>query len=230
MIEQLHQTHFFDINNNFINIVLNPKCRYLMRKLFVLLSFFSILFISCQKEIDGLQTPTAENKLEGEYKLLLIEATTSSAQELTLGTEFEKIVVLSHYITKENKGTIKFDATTLSSMNISYTVDTIATGYLYSNGDLIDSLELPVQFELPPSNTSTPYKMVGADSIYFSGGTAVIGSDPSQQSLPGGAKLKFEGNKLYMISKIYNTTTTMEQGVKVVVTQQGTFTTTLQKL
>jgi hypothetical protein len=201
-----------------------------MRKLLVLLSFFPILFISCQKEIDGVETPSAQNKLEGEYKLLSIEATTNATQELTLGSEVEKLVVISHYITKENKGTIKFDATNLSSINMSYSIDTVATGYLYASGNLIDSFELPVQFVLPPSNTSSPYKKVGVDSIYFTGGTALIGNEPSQQGIPGGAKLKFDGDKLYMISRYYNTTTTIEQGVKVVSTQQGTFTTKLQKL
>jgi uncharacterized protein YbbC (DUF1343 family) len=201
-----------------------------MRKLFVLFSLLSILFISCQKEIDGVESPSTQNKLQGEYKLISIEANTIATQELTLGSEVEKLVVISHYITKENKGTIKFDATTLSSINMSYSIDTVAKGYLYASGILIDSLEIPVQFALPPSNTSSPYKMVGADSIYFSGGAAVIGNEPSQQGIPGGAKLKFDGDKLYMISRYNNTTTTIEQGVKVVSTQQGTFTTKLQKL
>ncbi len=98
------------------------------------------------------------------------------------------------------------------------------------NGNLIDSFELPVQFVLPPSNTSSPYKKVGVDSIYFTGGAAIIGNERSQQDIPGGAKLKFDGDKLYMISRYYNKTTTIEQGIKVVSTQQGTFTTKLQKL
>lgn len=58
-------------------------------------------------------------------------------QQITSGTDVEKAVPVSHYVSEQNTGTIIFDATTMSSKDLSYTSNSTATGYFYSNGVLI---------------------------------------------------------------------------------------------
>ena len=196
----------------------------------ILLSILTVLFfVSCQKEISDVQAPANQNNLLGDYKFISMDVNTRVTQELTLGGDVEKTVTVSNYTTNDNSGTITFDATSFISKDLAYSFATVAKIYLYTNGALVDSLELPFQSSLPPFSSSSPYKMVGADSIYFSGGTLVTGG-ATQQVGPNGARLRFEGTKLFLTSRYNNNTTTSTQGITVLSTQQATTVITLQKL
>ncbi len=110
----------------------------------ILLSILTVLFfVSCQKEISDVQAPANQNNLLGNYKFISMEANTRATQELTLGGDVEKTITVSHYITNDNTGTVTFDATSFISKDLAYSIDAVAKGYIYTNGTLVDSVELP---------------------------------------------------------------------------------------
>jgi hypothetical protein len=184
------------------------------------------LLVSCQKENS---TSSSQANFLGNYKFISMQANTTTTAQATDGTDVEKTINLTNYITKENSGTIKFDETTATSTNLSYTIDTIMKTYYYINGSLEDSIEVPFQFTVPPSSSTAPYKLVGTDSIYFSSGSMFMNGS-TQQTTPSGAKLRIDGDKLYMTMNVNQTSTQTQQGVVVESKAQASATITLQKM
>lgn len=116
----------------------------------------------------------------------------------------------------------------MATNNVSYSINTIAKTSIYQNGTLTDTSLLPVQITAPPVSGSASYKKIGADSIYVESGF-VLNSGVTQDTKGGGAKIKLENDKLYLIQSGVHSATETDQGVTATSTLQGTFTITLQR-
>ena len=131
------------------------------------------MLASCKKDND---TPGSTAGLEGTYKFKYLSAQTNTT---STGSAGDKIVTTSDYTTENNQGTIVFTNTSLSATGLAYSVNSSAKYDLYDGTNLISSGSQPLTFNLPASSSTSQYKLVGTDSIYFPQGSAT-------SSLPGG--------------------------------------------
>jgi hypothetical protein len=193
-------------------------------------SFASVLIcfllISCQKEISNQNGGSTD--IQGNYKLLSITAHTKSTTRETLGSDVTEATTISDYITKNNSGTIKIDASSITSQNLAYTIDTIMTSIITTNGSS-DTIQMPFQFTPPPSSGSTPYKSITADSIYCASGSLFM-NGTSQATVPTGARIKVEGNKLYMTIHGIQTSNQIVQGETLYLNEEVNATIAMQKM
>jgi hypothetical protein len=182
----------------------------------------AVTFVSCQKELSidtlgsapGGGTGGGNNaSLIGTWKMLDLTANTESDVEVSDGISVERALTVTDYKTMNNKGTITFDATKMTSSGLGYDINDTAFSYLYSDGVLIDSIDFPFQFSIPSSSGQTNYKVVGSDSLYFeSGSFSVPGTDP-QASQASGARYRIDGDILTMTSSSVSSDTESSQGV-----------------
>jgi hypothetical protein len=208
-----------------------------MQKTFTLLTaIFSVLLFSCQKEADlqGISTSGETNAgagaidLAGTWKFINLHAKTTATNEMLVGTDKLKTVTTSDYTTENNTGTVNFTTQGMNYDNFSYAVNTIARATTYENGALIDTFSLPIQVSIPAMKGQSTFTRVGNDSLYFQGGSSMLGG-ASQPTEPSGAKIKRELDKLYLLQKVAQTKTTTEQGQTVKLTQEAEIVTTFQK-
>ena len=171
-------------------------------KIAILIAFISLLFVACQKELTmdsslGLAGGSTAN-LKGNWKFIGMYSKTEAIIELSDGIDILKTITRSEYYTRNNTGTLEIDGSKMISNNFGFEVDTVATGLIYENNVLIDSVIAPFNFVLPPANSVSPYTQVTADSIYFTGGqfSSIGGTTPLNK--PTGVKLKVQGDKLSM--------------------------------
>lgn len=189
--------------------------------------FIGFSLIACQKESN--EQNASVGNIQGDYKFIGFQAKITNTEQAREGGVTEKMVSITEYTTKENSGTVKIGPSTFTSSNLSYSIDTVGMLYMYSNNTLLESYEFPFVYQSEPYSTSTPYKLVGNDSIYFSAGTFF--KDGTERDVqPGGAKLQVEGNKLHMLTTMTQNTTVTEQGVTINSNIQVIMKTTLQKL
>ena len=101
-----------------------------MKKIFfaLLVIFTTLFFVSCQKSTDS---PSSPADIKGTWTFVSMSATTNTTAEATQSGESNKSVTTSSYTTENNTGTMTIDASTMTSNNISYTVNTTAKAYMY---------------------------------------------------------------------------------------------------
>ncbi|MFM9908632.1 MAG: hypothetical protein ACKVOW_04760 [Chitinophagaceae bacterium] len=200
---------------------------------YIAIAFLGIFTIACQKElsIDSLTGSGggSANSVIGKWKFINIDAKTESIVEATDGIDIEKSISFSNYVSTNNKGTITIDATTMNTLGLGYDVNTTVKVYLYLNGTLDDSLDAPFSFTVPLSNGTSTYKQISSDSLYFENGGFVFQGGATQASQPGGARIKFEGNRLLMTSSSIQTTSETNAGITQKLTNKITAVFTLEK-
>ena len=182
-----------------------------------------ILAISCKKDVSNQNA-----NIQGNYKFVSLTAHTVSTTRTSYGTDVAEATTYTDYITQNNTGTIKIDASTISSQNVSYTIDTVMTSIIIENGTR-DTMQLPFQFTAPASSSMSTYKTITADSIYCPSGSLFM-NGTSQATIPTGVKLKTDGNKLYMTFQGVQTSTQTAQGQTVYIYANVKATATLQKM
>lgn len=109
---------------------------------------------------------TGNNKIEGTWNFAGVRVNSVSS----ISESGAKAIVYSDYTTFNNKGVVVIDGSTFKITGMSYSIDAVIRNVLYMNGELITDLQMPFQMAMDPYNASNPYKLVGADSIYFSAG------------------------------------------------------------
>lgn len=199
----------------------------------------STITISCQKEAsfdpnnsNGGGGSTSGQSIIGNWKFIEFNAKTKStgiATDPVLGNI--KTVTVSDYTTKNNDGTLNIEASKLTATALTYSVNSVAKVYMYEDNVLVDSLDFPFQTTMPPSTSTSTYTRVGVDSLYLNSGlftTSATGS--STQTLGGGVKLKFDGNKMVWTSVYKNNSVQNINGVSVTKIDEATLTSTFQKL
>jgi hypothetical protein len=198
-----------------------------------LLVLVSATIFSCGKEqsIDtstGGTGGTGSGSVLGTWNFAGLTAKTTSDVTESDGTDVIKAVTTSDYTTTNNKGTITFATNTFNSTGVAYDLNTTAFVKFYTNGVLDDSLDFPFAFSLPATNSSGSYKLVGTDSLYFTGGFISIGLD-SMATTPIGYKYTISGNKLTLTSKFSNAFHEDDNGLVANVKQSADIVVVLQK-
>ncbi len=189
--------------------------------------FVSLTFFSCQKDVSD-NPSSGQVDILGNWKFISMDVKTKSIAEANDGSESLKTVTTTDYITANNTGSITIDASKMSSSNLSYYINTTGSSYIYENGSLTDSLIFPFQFTAPATSSIANYRLVGTDSVYFESGSMFMNgvTQPTQSS---GAKLKFEGDMLYLIQSIAQSKTENIQGTTVISNVQASVTVGLQR-
>ena len=205
-----------------------------MRKnLLLLFAVASLVFIGCAKEksIDSTtnNNNNNDNDIIGTWKFVEFHAQTQSTMEYREAGIDMMTDTYSDYVSINNGGTVTITADKFNTTNMTYTVNDMAKGYIYEGGQLLDSIEFPLIVTVPPVNSSSSYKKIGTDSLYFAAGGFVNIGGSSSPSAPGGSKFKIEGDKLYLTTKYFSRETVTDQGLSVLKTDRATLTTTLQR-
>ncbi|WP_207512586.1 hypothetical protein [Longitalea luteola] len=195
-----------------------------MRKLTPFLLFGCILLtiVSCQKEksIDTLNhTPgipgggnTGGSEI-GTWKFINMNVKTMVLIEMSSMGQAERAITVSDYTTDNNAGTCTFDGSTMTNTGMAYDVDAMSTTYLYLNGTLEDSVDLPFTFTLPPTNSNATYKKIGSDSIFIQSGGLTTPGGGTIQGSSGGYKLNFIGNRMTLTGHHSESKTAIVMGV-----------------
>lgn len=205
------------------------------------LSCALIILASCGKEksIDTIghpnsgTDPSSVGKSEvGTWTFVEMHAITYSSVEMNDGFNNLKTATISDYTTQNNTGTIKFDGSTMTSTGLSYSLNTTAKTYMYTDNVLEDSMEIPFAYSLPAGTASSgTYKKIGSDSLYVQSGV-FTGIDPNggtTQGLPSGYKLKWDGDKMYMSLNYESSKFQIVQGISQKIVMRATTVTTLKK-
>lgn len=198
---------------------------------FTLFIFIAAFVISCQKEtsIDlSSGSSGGANALLGNWKFAGFTAAIKVEATETDGIDIAKTVNTANYISTNNKGTVTFAEANFTGTNLSYDLNTTLYVKIYLNGALEDSLDFPFNFTLPPTNSAGTYKLVGQDSLYFTGGFIAVGLD-SMESKPIGYKYSITGNKLTLTTKYFNTFKEDDNGVIADIKQNADIKVVLEK-
>lgn len=212
-----------------------------MRKIapYLLIGCVLLVLVSCSKEksVDtpentpGTGTGSAVGKTEkGSWNFISMRGITSETIEFDQFGDATKIVTTSDYTTINNAGTIKFDGSTMTGIGLTYSVDAMAKTYIYTNGTVEDSLELPFAATIPPINSTASYKKIGSDSIFVqSGAFKNVGTGGTTQASSGGYKLAWDGDKMTMTGSVSISKIDFSTGISQKITQRATQIITLQK-
>lgn len=200
----------------------------MIKKIFILpfTAIILLAFVSCQKEVD--ETPKTQTEITGNWKFIGLEAKTSTALQVTDGSDVLKTITTSEYVSEKNSGIITIDATKLTSKDISYVINSTAKSSIYQNGTLIDTLSFPFQFTNPASSSSANYKKAGNDTLYFESGLLFMGGSV-QNTQAGYVKVLLENDKLYLMQAVTQSTTETDQGATTKSVIQGSMKATLQR-
>lgn len=175
---------------------------------------FSILLISCQKEVDfqfqngnsGNGNNTNSN-IVGEYTFIGVKSEgTSSIDVVQSGIALKSLTTFA-YTSFDNKGTVKITSSTLTFSGVGYEIDTVMNTKTYIAGSLFDDSDVPFIYSYPSTSpdVSSDYKKNSADSITFTGQTFLAdpnaGSSGNQQI---GAKIVWSSDtlRLYMRNRV----------------------------
>lgn len=157
-----------------------------------------VMLVSCKKD-----NSNNTKGIDGTYKFKSLSAKTNST---VIGSYGEKIITTADYTSTNNQGTLVFNNSTATGTGLTYTINTEAKSYMYDGPDLTDSSSYPFTFTMPATNSVSQYKLVGADSIYFPGGSVTSGMSTTGAS---GGRYTWNGN-LLTISGIATRDTTYE--------------------
>ena len=190
-----------------------------------------IVLTSCQKEISGdfLNTATP-NDLIGTWKFLNSSVSTNSTVEIKDEFADVKNITLSDYVTVNNQGSLLINDSLMVTSGIAYDISTIARAFTYVDGNIEDSTDFPFSFSFPSTNSSSPYKRIGTDSIYVPGSslTQVAGAT-GLQSAANGYTYKIISDTLLLTTILDQTTIDNSLGVPVITNNKASVITTLKK-
>ena len=218
-----------------------------MKKLFLATFLFIVTLISCQKEISFETNATGGNSgnnnngnnnggtntsLLGTWKFNGIQASTRVEMEADLGGMLMKTITISSYNTKQNTGTYTLTSDKFTGTDVGYSIDTIMKAYTYMDGILQDSIEAPMQMPMTIQSSSSSYKLIGADSIYFTNGSMTINAGTGSQGMdaqPSGMKYKIIGNNLTFTFGYSKDTTIVQNATNIKMKQRVTGSVKLSK-
>lgn len=204
-----------------------------MRKILCLFVITSMIAVSCQKELsvdtNGTDPTTGgggggtNTSLTGTWKFEGMHVVTNSVIEANEGGTDIKTVTNSTYDTRENSGTYTINPGQMLINNVGYSIDTTVTALYYIDGVFQDSFDAPFQYPYTTQTGSSSYKLVGADSMYFTSGNVLINTGSAGSSnvtaQPSGLKYNISGNTLTFTFSASKDTTIVSSGVSAKVKQ-----------
>ncbi|SHN22616.1 hypothetical protein [Chitinophaga sp. CF418] len=185
----------------------------------LLLAVVASSLVACSNDDDV--NNEVKNGLEGTYSFIAMKADTYAEVRNVYGDTDSDIKEVSSiatctYQTNNNKGTVTIDANKFNSSKFAYSINATVYGKTYMNGEQSGYSNMPWVIDMPESSGTSSYKLIGTDSIYFSGGfvnSPALGD--SVASLPSGAKYKWEGDTLVIASAFILRDTVVEDGATV---------------
>lgn len=111
-------------------------------------------------------TGTGNNKIEGTWNFVGVNVSSTSTSAMGA----DKVIMYNNYTTTDNKGVCVIDGTNFSITGLSYTIDAMIRTKMWIDGELVTDMDIPFQMTMDPYSAKNPYKLIGADSIYFSKG------------------------------------------------------------
>lgn len=167
--------------------------------------FSLLVFVACKKDSNG------AGPLDGNWTFTSMEVHDSTSNTYNDGAD-ELEISLFNYVTTNNKGTVSIGGGNMTAKGLSYSFDTVLYYRSYTDGSLSYEFNQPLSMTLPTTNSSSSYKLVGADSIYFpAGGFAAIGSSVAQTSAAG-YKYVLNGKTLTMTTSMTKDSTDHSNG------------------
>jgi hypothetical protein len=210
--------------------------------LLLLVAAWVFVLVACSKEksnetgiTPGGTNPTdttqgSTNTEVGTWKFISVQGTGNQSAEFSqLGVAL-KAVSNSNFTSQDNGGTVTFDNSKMTATDITLSVHTNPTAYLYQGTTKIDSFPLPLDQTVSPRSATSDYTKIGTDSLNFAnGGFLDLLTGGLLPNPPTGCKVAFNGNTMKM-TIVYDAVTTQDyQGVPATVTIHQVLVVTLQK-
>ena len=159
-----------------------------LKNLTPILAVIILAATSCKKE----GNENSSSLLSGNWKFVSATGSTTITNSVNFGSDVLKTEGISSFISSNPKGTYSMTATQITGNGIGYDFTGTSTTKVYENNVLQNQVIMPMNGTISPINTSSTYKLIGTDSLYFE--TKVPGT-----SNAGGCKFKLEGTKLTLI-------------------------------
>ena len=169
-----------------------------LKNLTPILAVIILAATSCKKESSETPSPIA-----GNWKFYSIASTSSATSTYTDAGDEIKIENIATFVSMTTKGVYKISNSAFTGDGSGYDYSGAMSLKQYENGVLQSQVNTPQNGTIAPSNSTSQYKLIGTDSIYFTN-SAVGGTS----SAPGGCKYKIEGNILSLIINQSTTATT----------------------
>jgi hypothetical protein len=182
-----------------------------------------ICFFSCKKD----NSNPALAALAGTWSFNGIHAkTSSSAMDVEGGIQYTTVTT-SEYLTTLNAGTIRISGNTMTGTGITYaaTINSLVTDY--EGTSIIDSFSTSMPVNLPPTNSTSTFEVIGTDSIHYTSpglpGTGGSGTPAT------GSKFSIEGDILTLTSYVVQDKVFDTLGVAITQHEAAFVVTTLKK-
>ncbi len=158
------------------------------------LSLLAFIISSCSKE----KSYSSGSPLVGDWKFISSSGTTNATSTFDLAGDEIKLETILTYTSENPVGVYNISGKEFNGIGIGYDYNGNLTIRTYENGILQSDDTNPIATTIPPTNSTSQYRLVGNDSIYFEVNTPSTPSTPGSGSAtkPGGCKYKLEGNRL----------------------------------
>jgi len=169
-------------------------------------------FIACSKDETTPEGGNNSGEILGTYDFVGMNVTSKSTA--TDNSSTDKTITYSAYKSKENQGMVVFDASKVVSSNFAYTVDTTVKAEIYTEGEEMQTIEMPFMFKAPVSGSTAAYKMKGTDSIYFEKGfISLPDNSGTAPTTPNTAKVAWAGDTLILRTAVAYTSSQTVSGI-----------------
>ncbi|MBO9198631.1 MULTISPECIES: hypothetical protein [Niastella] len=220
------------------------------RNFLLLIAVFVFVFVACSKEksdesgIPPGGTPTdtipqpgdttgtnpGNTSEVGTWKFMSVQVTGSQTAEFSQSGIPLKAVNASNFTSENNGGTMTFDSSIMTAVDITFSVNTNTTTYIYQGNTILDSVKTPITQTFPPQSATSDYERVGADSLHFQdSGFLDVLTGGLLPNAPSGCKVSFNGNTMKMTIAYDAVTTQDYQGIPAKITAHEVMVVTLQK-
>lgn len=198
----------------------NHTLMKMRNSLFALLGSLAVLAVSCQKEIDyqdlggnnpGTGNPgtgnPSNNSIIGDWKFKKMIVNIQTVADVTMSGTSQKTIGKMNFATTNEMGTLKIDATTFTASGIGYSVNSNMLISMYINGMLLSETPTPFQITQPPTDGSSNYTKISADSLSVDSPLVIVeypgiptGPVPNT---PHGVKVGWLGDTLVLTERVH---------------------------
>jgi hypothetical protein len=180
-------------------------------------------FFSCKKDNNN----PASSELAGTWSFNGIHAkTSSSATDVQGGIQYTTVTT-SEYITTANLGTVRISGNTMTGSNISYEANMNIFVIDYEDTNLVDSFSTSMPVNVPPTNSTSTFEVIGADSIHYTS-SGLPGSGGSGIAATA-SKFSIEGDIMTLTSHVVQDKVFDTLGVVITQHDEAFVVTTLKK-
>jgi hypothetical protein len=190
----------------------------------MILTAILICFIACKKDNNN----TASSRLTGNWTFNGLHVKTySSAMDIEAGIMYTTVTT-SEYTTTSNGGTVGISGNTMTGTGITYDANMNLFVTDYEGTNITDTFSTTMPFNLPPTNSTSTFEVIGNDSIHYTSSN-LLATGGSGLPPVTGSKFSIEGDILTMISNVVRDKVSDTLGVTITQHETATIVTTLQK-